>query len=81
MGVRAAGQVAGLLGGWLPWQAQLGHRLSQGCQPAPGGGPPAQLAGWKGLHESTAAYFNRPVLENQRRCRINTLDNFEKSIW
>ena len=30
------GQVAGLVGlGWLPWQAQLGHRLSQGCQPAP----------------------------------------------
>ena len=45
--------MAGLLGGWLPWQAQLGHRLSQGCQPAPGGGPPAQLGGWEGSRKST----------------------------
>ena len=59
MGVwECGGQVAGLLGGWLPWQAQLGHRLSQGCQPAPGGGPPAQLGGWKGSSESTAKNFN-----------------------
>ena len=29
------GQVAGLVGlGWLPWQAQLGHRLSQGGRAA-----------------------------------------------
>ena len=53
VGVRVAGvQVAaGLL--MLPWQAQLGHRLSQGCQPAPGAsGPPAQLAGWEGSSEA-----------------------------
>ena len=53
VGVRIAGvQVAaGLL--MLPWQAQLGHRLSQGCQPAPGAsGPPAQLAGWEGSSEA-----------------------------
>ena len=53
------GQVAGLLGGWLPWQAQLGHRLSQGCQPAPRAA--ARQHSWpagQGPAESTAAYFN-----------------------
>ena len=55
------GQVAGLLGGWLPWQAQLGHRLSQGCQPAPrAAAPPAQLAGWTRVDRIDSCIFQQP---------------------